>query len=284
MMKLCASVFVFLVAIVAGTISSDVEARPSRHLHQTGGAISQSEVCDGSTCTTFGDDGSVSVNGVPPGGDVSCFTNCAAQTTGQLECIQACTEEATSGSPSTSAASGTSRSMSCANGVCTVKTCDSSGNCVTSESDDSGNVSASSGDDAVTIPVPGVEQRSSSSSATVTASSGPDGVVTDVQTSGDGARGTATASNSMETETTTCEGDDCETISSSSGDDASASPAEPTSGDVQNSMGSDGAIDDDGGETSVEIQGNPTSGAGPERDVATGVLLALVAGAALLGM
>lgn len=105
-----------------------------------------------------------------------------------------------------------------------------------------------------------------------------------VQTSGDGARGTATASNSMETETTTCEGDDCETISSSSGDDASASPAEPTSGDVQNSMGSDGAIDDDGGETSVEIQGNPTSGAGPERDVATGVLLALVAGAALLGM
>lgn len=120
-------------------------------------------------------------DGVPPGGDVSCFTNCAAQTTGQLECIQACTEEATSGSPSTSTASGTSRSMSCANGVCTVKTCDSSGNCVTSESDDSGNVSASSGDDAVTIPVPGVEQRSSSSSATVTASSGPDGVVTDVQ-------------------------------------------------------------------------------------------------------
>ena len=62
MLKLCASVFVLLVEIVAGTISSDVEARPSRHLHQTGGAISQSEVCDGSTCTTFGDDGSVSVS------------------------------------------------------------------------------------------------------------------------------------------------------------------------------------------------------------------------------
>lgn len=102
--------------------------------------------------------------------------DCASLSSGQLECMERCSDENPSNSVFTSAtpgSTGTSRSVSCENGKCKVQECDPSG-CRVSESDS---------DDIVGEPFSGVDSGTggTSSSASVSASSGPGGVQTDVQ-------------------------------------------------------------------------------------------------------
>lgn len=95
-----------------------------------------------------------------------------------------------------------------------------------------------------------------------------------LQTSGDGASGSASASNGTVTETTSCQGSDCETNTDGSTSD----------GGVQNSLGGGSTTSGDTGEVSgeSEVQGEETAGSPPVRGVATGAILALIAGAALI--
>lgn len=305
-MKLRAAVFVLLGAVVgiSGVFGSNGEFQSSRRLQQIVGVpgvqtASRTQICNGSTCTTTDEDGVV-ISDEPGASEAQCLKDCASLESDQIQCIEACTSGSDSGI-SSPGAGGSSRSVSCVNGKCTVKECDESGNCTTEEVDpDEAGTRFPSG-----APTTTQSNGTTSSSASVRASSGPGGVETDVQTSGDGARGRATASNGTVTETTSCEGEDCETTTAGAtpttdgvdagvdagdtGVDAGDTGDDGDAGEVQNVMGDDGATDSgDGGAEEVtsepEAETVNTSGVGTERGVATGVLLALMAGAALLGM
>lgn len=260
----------FLFALSAATVAISGAFGSNGHFHssrrlQQNSAGATTQICNDGKCTTI-EDGQPLGN-LAGGGSAQCMIDCAALPSGQVECMEGCSGQDPSDTVLTTAtpgSTGTSRSVSCENGKCKVQECDPSG-CRVSESD----ADAMAGE-----PFSGVTTGSggTSASATVSASSGPGGVQTDVQTSGDGASGAATASNGSVTETTACEGSDCETTTNGG----------ETDGGVQNSLGGDSTTSGDAGEVSAEPEVQETAGSPPVRGVATGVILALIAGASLI--